>query len=48
LILDELKAVRYRVEGTAIVQSTHGNPAVAALLKKLAIPAPKRILALER
>src|SRR4030067_915712 len=48
LVLDELKAVRYRVAGTAIVQSTHGNPAVAALLKKLEIPAPKRILALER
>jgi hypothetical protein len=31
-----------------IVQSTHGSPAVTALLKKLAIPAPKRILALER
>ena len=48
LVLDELKAVRYRVAGTAIVQSTHSSPAVTALLKTLAIPAPKRILALER
>jgi Transposase len=48
LILDELKAVRYQVAGTTIVQSTHSSPAVTALLKKLEIPAPKRILALER
>jgi hypothetical protein len=36
------------VEGTAIVQTSHCSAAVAALLKKLDIPAPKPILALQR
>lgn len=48
LALDEIKAVRYRVQGTAIVQSTRLSLAAAALLKKLGIPAPKRILSVER
>jgi len=45
LTLEELTAVRSRVEGTAIVRTSHCSPAVAALLKKLDIrprsrPAP--------
>ena len=47
-VLDELKAVRYRVHETTIVQSTRLTPPAAALLKKLQVPPPKRLLAVER
>lgn len=47
LTLDEVKAVRYRVQGTTIVQSTRLTAQAAAVLKKLAISPPKRILAVE-
>jgi hypothetical protein len=48
--LAESRAKRFREqqEGTVILQSTHSSSAVTALLKTLEIPAPKRILALER
>jgi Transposase DDE domain len=48
LLLDEIKAVRYRVQGTTIVQSTRLTPAAAALLKKLQVAPPKRLLVVER
>jgi transposase len=38
LALDEIKAVRYQVQGTTIVQSTRPTPAVMAILKKLGLP----------
>jgi transposase len=47
LILDEIKAVRYQVQGTTIVQSTRLTVQAAAVLKKLAISPPKRVLAVE-
>jgi hypothetical protein len=47
LTLDEVKAVRYRVQGTTIVQSTSLTAQAAAVLKKLAISPPKRVLAVE-
>jgi hypothetical protein len=48
LILDEVKAVRYRVRGTTIVQSTRLTPQAATLLKKLRVAPPERRLAVER
>jgi len=48
LVLDEIKAVRYRVQETTIVQSTRLTPQAAAMLKKLQVLPPKRLLALER
>jgi hypothetical protein len=48
LALEEIKAVRYRVRGTTIVQSTNPTPPAAAILKTLKISPPSRILALER
>lgn len=48
LALGEIKAVRYRVQGTTIVQSTRLTAQAAAVLKKLGIALPKRILAVER
>jgi transposase len=48
LLLEEIKAVRYRVQGTTIVQSTRLTPAAAALLKKLQVAPPKRLLVVER
>lgn len=48
LTLDEIKAVRYRVSGTTIVQSTRLSAQAATMLKKLRISPPKRILAVER
>lgn len=45
--LEEIQAVRYRVQGTTIVQSTRLTAHVTSLLKKLGISPPKRILALE-
>jgi len=48
LILDEVKAVRYRVRGTTIVQSTRLTPQAATVLKKLRVAPPERRLAVER
>ena len=48
LVLDEIKAVRYRVRGTAIVQSTHLRAQATTLLKKLQVAPPQRRLAVER
>jgi hypothetical protein len=48
LILDEVKAVRYRVHETTLVQSTRLTPHAAALLKKLQVAPPTRLLAVER
>jgi transposase len=48
LALDEIKAVRYQVQGTTIVQSTRLTAEAAAVLKKLNIPPPSRILQLEK
>ena len=48
LILDEIKAVRYRVRGTTIVQSTRLTPQAATLLKQLRVAPPERRLAVER
>jgi Transposase DDE domain len=48
LILDEVKAVRYRVPGTTVVQCTRLMPQAAALLKKLQVAPPPRRLAVER
>jgi len=48
LILDEVKAVRYRVHETTIVQSTRLTPQASAVLKKLQVAPPKRLLAVER
>jgi len=46
--LEEIKAVRYRVQGTTIVQTTRLTARAAAVLKKLGISPPKRLLAVER
>lgn len=48
LALDEIKAVRYHVQGTSIVQSTRPTPQAAAILKKLGISPPSRVLAVEK
>ncbi|MGH7354255.1 MAG: IS1634 family transposase [Candidatus Rokuibacteriota bacterium] len=48
LALDELKAVRYQVQGTTIVQSTRPTAEAAAILKKLKISPPSRLLAVEK
>lgn len=48
LALDEIKAVRYQVQGTTIVQSTRPTPQAAAILKKLGISPPSRVLAVEK
>jgi transposase len=48
LALDELKAVRYQVQGTAIAQSTRPTPQAAAILKKLKISLPSLVLATEQ
>ena len=48
LALDELKAVRYQVQGTTIVQSTRPTPQAAAILKKLKISPPSLVLATEK
>jgi Transposase DDE domain len=48
LVLNEVKAVRYRVRETTIVQSTRLTPHTAAVLTKLQVPPPKRLLAVER
>jgi DDE family transposase len=48
LILEEVKAVRYRVRGTTIVQSTRLTAQATTLLKKLRVAPPPRRLAVER
>jgi Transposase DDE domain len=48
LVRDEIKAVRYRVHETTIVQSTHLTAQARTLLKKLQVAPPKRRLAVER
>ncbi len=48
LLLEEIKAVRSRVQGTTIVQRTRLTPAAAALRKKLQVAPPKRLLVVER
>ena len=48
LALDEIKAVRYQVRGTIIVQSTRLSADAAAILKKLKISPPSQILTLEK
>jgi Transposase DDE domain len=47
-VLEGLKAVRYRVQATTIVQTTRLTPQAAALLKKLQVPPPQRLLSVER
>jgi Transposase DDE domain len=47
LILDQVKAVRYQVQGTTIVQSTRLTPQATTLLKKLRVAPPERRLAVE-
>jgi hypothetical protein len=48
LVLDGIQAVRYRVRGTTIVQSTRLTPQATAVLKKLQVAPPRRRLAIER
>src|SRR5215831_4378453 len=45
--LEEVKAVRYRVHGLTIVQSTHVTAHVTAYLKKLGVKPPPRVLSIE-
>src|SRR5919204_2459980 len=47
LILDAVKAVRYRVHGLTIVQSTRLTAQVTAYLKKLGVKPPPRVLSIE-
>jgi transposase len=47
-VLEGLKAIRYRVQDTTIVQTTRLTPQATALLKKLQVPPPKRLLSVER
>ena len=42
--LDQFKVVRYRRHGKTIVQSTQGTAPIAAILRSLGVPLPKRIL----
>jgi Transposase DDE domain len=48
LALEQIQAVRYRVRGTTIVQSTRPTAQAAAILKRLKISPPSHILAVER
>lgn len=48
LALEEITAVRYQVQGAAIVQTTRLTAQAAALFKKLKISPPSRILAVEK
>jgi Transposase DDE domain len=45
--LEEVKAVRYRVHGITIVQSTRLTAHVTAYLKKLGVKPPPRVLSIE-
>lgn len=47
-VLEGLKAIRYQVQDTTIVQTTRLTPQATALLKKLQVPPPKRLLSVER
>jgi hypothetical protein len=42
--LDQLKVVRYRLQGKTIVQSTQVTSPMAEILQSLGIPLPKKIL----
>jgi transposase len=42
--LDQLKVVRYRMQGKPLVQSTRVTSPIAEILQRLAIPLPKKIL----
>ena len=42
--LDQLKVVRYRLQGKTIVQSTQVTSPMAEILQRLGIPLPKKIL----
>jgi transposase len=42
--VDQLKVVRYRMQGKTIVQSTQVTSAMAQILRSLGIPQPKKIL----
>ena len=42
--LEQLKVVRYRMHSRTIVQSTQVTAPVAAILQRLGVPLPKRIL----
>jgi hypothetical protein len=48
LALEELKAIRYHVQGTTIVQTTRPTAQAMAYLKKLGVPPPKRLLSVDR
>ena len=48
LVLDGIQAVRYRVRGTTIIQSTRLTPQATAVLKKLQVAPPRRRLAIAR
>jgi hypothetical protein len=45
--LEEVKAVRYRVHGLTLVQSTRLTAQVTAYLKKLGVKPPPRVLSIE-
>src|SRR5262249_50242909 len=47
LALEEVKAVRYRVHGLTLVQSTHLTAQGLAYLKKLGVKPPPRVLSIE-
>ena len=47
LALEAVKAVRYRVHGLTIVQSTRLTAYVTAYLKKLGVKPPPRVLSIE-
>jgi hypothetical protein len=47
-VLEGLNAIRYRVQDTTSVQTTRLTPQATALWKKLQVPPPKRLLAVER
>jgi transposase len=47
-VLEGLQAIRYQVQDTTLVQTTRLTPQAAALLKKLQVPPPKRLLSVER
>jgi hypothetical protein len=48
LALEELKAVRYHVQGTTIGQTTRPTAQAMAYLKKLGVPPPKCLLSVDR
>jgi hypothetical protein len=48
LALEEVKAVRYRVHGLTMVQSTRLTAQVTAYLKKLGVKPPPRVLSIDK